>query len=200
MLATAWEGLTGKKGDILSYWLWILLGAIALVAVVYVWALAVRLDRLHRRVASMAQTLQLTVIKRAAGSVQLATGGGLEEKEARMLLRAANRSLSRIEEPLPDGPNETADGESRYVVESELSTALRSIDDRRSGASWADNPLFEAIWEELSETRYGLEVSRTLYNQDVLLVRQLRSRPLVRVLHLAGFAPLPQYVDLDDSV
>ena len=63
-----------------------------------------------------------------------------------------------------------------------------------------NDPLAKAQWDDLLELCYQLQVTRTVYNQDVTLVQELRKRHLVRVLHLAGFARLPEYVDLDDEL
>ncbi len=176
----------------MSIWWVVLIGVLLTVAVVYVWTLAVRIDRLHRRLAASAVTLQLALVKRAAGSVQLARSGALSDSDSQLLLEAAANSLSSTEEPMSSGALP------RYAVESRLSEVLREIGPELPEGS--GDELAPIIWGELGEARYKLQVSRALHNQDVTLVRNLRARRVARIFHLAGFAPLPQYVDLDDNV
>ena len=43
-------------------------------------------------------------------------------------------------------------------------------------------------------------VARKFYNTAVAVTREARSKPLVRLLRLAGNAPLPQFFEIDDSL
>lgn len=183
-------------------WLLIFFGVALLVfLVVYVWVVAVRLDRLHRRVTKMQSNLELTLIKRAAAAVQLATGESLSPKEATRLLEPAKRALALVDGHLPGtrADLQLQPADSRYVVESSLTKSVREL--LEDGAdSLGENTLGDAQWSDLLELCYQLQVSRTVYNQDVTLVQDLRAKSIVRILHLAGFAPMPEYVDLDDTI
>lgn len=169
---------------------WILLAAVLVALVAYIWTLAVRIDRLHRRVATARGGLELALVKRAACSMQLATSGLLPRRDAEALTEAANGSLAAIEDTWRPP---------RFLAESALSRALRQVCTPEQSELICSTDLGRALWNELAEARYRLQISRTLYNQDVSLVQELRARRLVRFLHLAGFAPLPSYVDLDDA-
>ncbi len=180
-------------------WLWVVLGLFLIVVVAYIWSLAVRIDRLHRRVAQSAQAIPLALVRRAASSVQLATSGFLDPDDAAKLLDAANAALARVEEPLslPPGESLAAGVVPRHAIESELSEVLRDVSEARAGE---DDELGALIWADLDDVRYRIQVARTIHNQDVSLVQKLRSRPSARVLRLAGFARMPRYIDLDDNV
>lgn len=191
----------------MAAWIWLVL-ALAVIAIfgIWLWRLAVRIDRLHRRVISTRATLGRSLVKRASDSLQLAASGLLDEDAARDLAVAARRSLATVEIPVvADGIEDmttAADvvGDRRYVVESDLSRALRQALDQPTRDRLELDPLGTVMLADLDSTSYRIQVSRTLHNQDVSLVRNLRGRLPARLFHLAGHAPMPQYVDLDDEL
>lgn len=199
----------------MTWWLWVLVGIVGVLLVallVRLWTLAVRIDRLHRRVVSARAGLGRLLVKRASDSLQIASSGILDAEPSQRINAAAQAALESSEEPVTDDElgmvtvgsmhQVTAPGGSgqRYLVESELSAVLRTdLDDSARQILRAD-PWGETLLERLDATNYRLTVTRTIHNQDVSQVRRLRANPLVRFFHLAGFAPLPSYVDFDDAI
>jgi hypothetical protein len=55
-----------------------------------------------------------------------------------------------------------------------------------------------SLFTELVEASKRVELARRFYNDAVRATLALRRHRLVRWLHLAGHAPLPQPVDFDD--
>lgn len=191
--------------DVSGWIWWVLLAAAVLAFAVYLWRLAVRIDNLHRRVANGRNSLERALVRRAAFATQLATSGLLSEQASQELRLAAGRALTAAGQPIGDAGGHGARAdlpslvEPRHLMESELSEALRGVSREDLAGGPAQDQLSELLWEELADSRYQVQVCRTVHNQDVLLVRELRARPLPRWFHLAGYAPLPQYVDLDDA-
>lgn len=191
----------------MTVWVWAALaGLLLLIFAVWLWRLAVRIDRLHRRVISSRKNLGRALVKRGADSLKLADSGLLGQEEATGLAQAARRALSLVEFPvIADGIEDDTTAtdvydDRRYVVESALSQELREVLDEDARARLRLDPLGEAILGDLEATWYRVRMTRALHNQDVSLVRDLRRRWVVRAFHLAGWAALPQYVDLDDAI
>lgn len=188
-------------------WIWLLVVAVLVCLLgVWLWRLAVRIDRLHRRVISTRAALGRSLVKRASDSLQLATSGLIDHTGSDDLATAARRCLAAVEIPVvADGIEDASTAvdvfeDRRYVVESDLSRALRDVLDQQTRELLSGEPLGEAMLEDLDATAYRVRVNRTLHNQNVSLVRDLRGRIPARLFHLAGHAPMPQYVDLDDGV
>ena len=53
--------------------------------------------------------------------------------------------------------------------------------------------------EALDATCYRIELTRNVHNVDVAGVRALRSARMVKLLRLAGRAPIPEPIDFDDD-
>ena len=64
-----------------------------------------------------------------------------------------------------------------------------------SGKEGADELL-----AEVEEAAHQVFVARKFYNDLVAVTRDARSRPLARVLHLAGRAKAPVFFEMDDSL
>jgi hypothetical protein len=56
-----------------------------------------------------------------------------------------------------------------------------------------------AVLEELVDAEQLLILARRVHNDAVRDTRELRSRRLVRWLHLAGTAPMPEYFEIADA-
>ena len=56
-----------------------------------------------------------------------------------------------------------------------------------------------ALFSALQRSRLDVKMTRSFHNSHVDQIRRLRRNPLVRIFHLAGGAPVPQTVDLDDE-
>jgi len=82
---------------------------------------------------------------------------------------------------------------------SALSRAIREtlIPDER--ARIASDPQASARLEALDATCYRIELTRNVHNVDVAGVRALRSARMVKLLRLAGHAPIPEPIDFDDD-
>ena len=59
--------------------------------------------------------------------------------------------------------------------------------------------LADAVLEELADAEQLLLLARRVHNDAVRDTLELRSRRLVRWLHLAGTAPMPEYFEIADA-
>ena len=55
------------------------------------------------------------------------------------------------------------------------------------------------VFERLARSRLDVRMTRTFHNSHVDQIRRLRRSFAVRVLRLAGRAPIPSTVDIDDE-
>ena len=69
----------------------------------------------------------------------------------------------------------------------------------RARAALADQPLADDALARLDKACYRLVLARRFHNTHVAEARHLRSGVLVRLLHLAGRAPMPRTFDIDDD-
>jgi len=158
------------------WWVAAVVAVIAILAL-YAWWTARRLDRLHARLDAAAAALDEQLVRRAeaaeasAGSAQLA------------LRAAADAALAS---------RGSLDGE-REETENELGAAV--TDAVEAGPLVAGSQL-----AELLDQATRAAVARRFYNDTVRDVLVVRDRRVVRWLHLAGRAPLPSYLELDDGV
>jgi len=191
---------------------WLLLALLALLAVGWIlWLLANRVDRLHRRVLQSRATLEIQLAQRATAAVELGLSGALDPVEAVLVADAAHRALSLtpnrvIRDGLGD-PEELIAIEAfphqpsidRSLVESELSRTLRTVLESYELDSLSEeDPGSEAL-RRLDAAWFRLEVARRFHNAHVAEVRRLRSHPVVRLLRLAGRAPMPRPIEMDDA-
>jgi hypothetical protein len=164
----------------------LLWGAIALVVVVLVGgALLVagrirRLDRLHVRTDAARGALDSALERRAVAT--LAVAGVLAEapgdRDRAQGLRAA---VAGTRAAHADGDREAAE----FVLGRALAGVPRSA-------------LPGPVFEELVDAEQLLILARRVHNDAVRDTRELRSRRLVRWLHLAGTAPMPDYFEIAD--
>lgn len=175
----------------MSPWMW---WALALIFVVLVWSitgLASRLDRLHHRIAAAATALDAQLVRRASAALELVRAGAFDPAASLVVADCGTRILEM------DGL--AASG--RELTESELSQALR--------AALADaDHLQEISRDELAASALGAlaaawvraEMSRRFHNDAVSHTRRIRRKMLVRLLRLAGRAPMPVMIELDDDL
>lgn len=160
---------------------------IAFLLFVYVSWRATRLDRLHVRVETARAALDAALVRRAAVSLELAASRLLDPATSLVLATAAHEAR-------------TADAERREFAESDLSKALRAV---------ADQPGFRemllargngtTLLEELDAAARKVAYARRFYNDAVATTRTARRRPMVRIIPLAGRAPLPDFFEIDDD-
>lgn len=166
-------------------WLWVLL---AVVALVLVWTVALcavrirRLDRLHVRTDAARAGLESALERRAgaaltvAGVLAMRPPGRDRAEELRSAVAAAR--AARVT------------GADREEAENVLGRVLAAVE--RSG-------LPDPVLEELVDAEQLLILARRVHNDAVRDTRGLRSRRLVRWLHLAGTAPMPEYFEIADA-
>ncbi|MCL2464897.1 MAG: hypothetical protein FWF28_07505 [Micrococcales bacterium] len=180
----------------------------------FVWVDASRLDRMHRRVDASRSVLDQQLVRRASLAAELATSGVLDPASSIVVGEAAWAALSAGGDPGPagvvadlrrvlvDAPVWPADqeGTDRGQLESELTAALREVlaDPHEVALMVADEAGSELL-DELAAAWYRLQLARRFHNDAVTLARGARRAPLVRLLRLAGSAPEPVTVELDDG-
>ncbi|WP_460662578.1 hypothetical protein [Kribbella swartbergensis] len=134
-----------------------------------------RLDRLHHRVESSRAALETELARRAALVAELAGAGILDPASSLLLLDAAHRAR-------------TASPEEREQRESALTRAINATGTEVE--PWAG---------ELSLAMRRVQLARRFHNDIVVTTRNLRRRRLVTWLHLAGHAPIPDTIELEDG-
>lgn len=178
----------------MSAWMW---WALALIILLLVWAatgLASRLDRLHHRIAGDSQALDAQLVRRASSALELVRLGILDPAATLVIAEAATRILDE------DDRNEFGVAE-REIAESELSLALRAgLSDKETMQQIADDELGRDIIRSLASAWVRAQMARRFHNDAVAHTRRIRSKFLVRVLRLAGRAPMPVMIELDDDL
>ncbi len=155
-------------------------GLVVLWTVLHNLARARRLYRLHRRTDAARVALASALERRAGAALAVAAaleGAGRPAGELRPAVAAARSVVSRpyvVREP----------------VENVLGRRLAVLD-----RSWLPAP----ILDELIDAEQLLILARSVHNDAVRDTLVLRSRRLVRWLHLAGTAPLPEYIEIADA-
>ena len=186
------------------------------------WALyarAVRVDRLHRQVLGARATLEAQLVHRAEAAAELATVPALDPASGLLLSRAAREALD-AEGPLVDDGLDTStplEGtpsshpassgaalptpitRSRALIESDLSRVLRTVVSEPARRELSADPLSLPALNRLDRACSRLVLARRFHNTHVSEAQALRARPLVRMCHLAGHAPMPQTFDADDD-
>lgn len=163
--------------------------AVVFLVGVYVSWRATRLDRLHVRVETARAALDAALVRRAAAALELAAFRLLDPAASLVLATAAHEAR-------------TADADNREFAESDLSRALRAVVDQPdfvgalTARSAADG---EAVLDELTSSATRVAYARRFYNDAVRQARIARRKRLIRVLPLAGRAPLPDFFEIDDD-
>jgi hypothetical protein len=148
---------------------------------------ATRLDRLHVRAETARAALDAALVRRAAVALEMAASRLLDPATSLVLATAAHEAR-------------TADADAREFAESDLSRALRAVveqpDFRRTLADRGDGA---ALLDELDAAAQKVTFARRFHNDVVSTTRIARRRPLIRLLPLAGRAPLPEFFEIDDA-
>ncbi len=134
-----------------------------------------RLDRLHHRVEIARASLETELARRSALVAELAGTGILDPASSLLLLDAAHRAR-------------TASLETREQAESALTRAIHATGTDKE--PWAG---------ELSLAVRRVQLARRFHNDIVVSTRDLRQRRLVTWFHLAGHAPMPCTIELEDG-
>jgi hypothetical protein len=165
----------------------ILVIAGALFVGVYVSWRAGRIDRLHARVDMARVALDVTLLRRSSVAQELATSGLLDPATSLLLAEAVHGTRGG-ERP-------------RDLAESDLTRALRaafSQPDFRASLSGKEGA--DELLAEVEEAAHQVFLARKFYNDAVAATRSARRKWLVRLLRLAGGAPMPEFFEIDDSL
>ncbi|MGX1810701.1 NUDIX hydrolase [Nocardia sp. NPDC055321] len=158
----------------------------ALVITIGVWAYttANRLDRLHVRSDQARNALDAALARRAVVARSVAAVLGVPSadpelfEQSRRLIALADRA-------------ERSDWQAREAVENQLAGALSAVD---------IDSLPPQLVAELADAEARVLIARRFHNDAVRDTLALRTRRLVRVLHLGGTAPLPTYFEIAERV
>ncbi|HWJ84795.1 MAG TPA: hypothetical protein VNR62_05160 [Cellulomonas sp.] len=196
---------------------------VALVALLgwWLWVTASRLDRLHRKVGAARAVVDTQLIRRATATAELATSGLLDPVSSVLVGEAAWAALAaggsdaettpgvpvELRELLagdprgPVAPSSLAEGISeRGRIESELSATLREVlDDPAEVVALRGEPGGEELLDDLGSAWYRVQISRRFHNEAVAQTRRMRRGIAVRLFRLAGHAPEPRTLELDDE-
>ncbi|PVY97306.1 NUDIX hydrolase [Actinomycetospora cinnamomea] len=147
-------------------------------------ARARRLDRLHVRTDAAAAGLAAALDRRAAVVRAIAaTAGPVAVGDAD---RRALRAAARAAEAAGAAGDAVLDAD-RETAENDLTRVLARLD---TGALPAD------LAAELADAQARVSVARRVHNDAVRDTRALRGRRMVRLLRLAGSAPMPRYFEI----
>ena len=165
----------------------ILIVVAAILVGVYVSWRAGRLDRLHARVEAARAALDAALVRRSYVALELAAGGLLDPATSLLIAGAAHNARAAGE------PNERA--------ESDLTRALRAaLGQPGFRAALAALGGGDELLAELEAAAHQVFLARKFYNDAVAATRSARRRWLVRLLRLAGGAPMPEFFEIDDSL
>ena len=164
---------------------------------VYVSWRAGRLDRLHARLEARRAALDVALVRRSSVALELASSGLLDPATSLLLASAAHDARSA-----QNGQGwEDGQKSGQELPESDLTRALRAVFGQPgfraslNGMEGADELL-----TELEGAAHQVFLARKFYNDAVAATRAARRSPLVRLLRLAGGAPLPEFFEIEDSL
>ncbi len=192
----------------MTWELWLVIAGVAIVVLGIVITLrARRLDKLNRTVAKSRRALEHALTARAQYAHDFATCGALDMAGAILLTDSADTclregmqpiiddGLDRIEQlPILHSGREKKD---RRALESNLSRTLRLTVDELDESELT--PAQRAFHERLDKARLEVKMTRNFHNSHVAQVRRVRTTALARIVPIAGHAPWPQTVDMDDA-
>ncbi|WP_421741389.1 hypothetical protein [Cellulomonas sp.] len=178
----------------------------------WLWVAASRLDRLHRKVGTSRAVLDAQLVRRATVAAEIATSGLLDPVSSVLVGEAAWAALSTGTSELPAdllalvGPDDVPAGGAALLevdrggIESELSATLReALDEPEEVAALRADPAGEELIALLASSWYRVQLARRFHNEAVAQTAGARRGPLVRLLRLAGHAPEPRSLEMDDA-
>ena len=193
----------------LSPWLLVAI-AVAVIALGVVAGFAItrarRLDRLHQRILASRDSLSRLLLRRASEADLLSRSVGLENSgladAARTYIQDGGDQLTTDgldRRTAAQRQGDRVEVATRLERASALSRAIRETLTPEERARIASDPQASARLEALDATCYRIELTRNVHNVDVAGVRALRSARMVKLLRLAGHAPIPEPIDFDDD-
>lgn len=191
----------------------LLLAAVVLLGAWFAWVVASRLDRLHRKVAGTGAVLDNQLVRRASVAAELAWSGLLDPVSSVLVGEAAWQALGAgggepgalLELPADLAgslgvPELAADDLDRDQAESELSRTLcAALADPAEVAEIERDPNGAELLAALASSWYRIQLARRFHNEAVAQAQRVRRKALVRLLRMAGHAPMPQTVEIDDG-
>lgn len=165
-----------------------------------------RLDRLHQRILASRDSLSRLLLRRASEADLLSRSAGLESSgladAARAYIQDGGDQLTTDgldRRTAAQRQGDRVDVATRLERASALSRAIRETLTPEERARIASDPGAGARLEALDATCYRIELTRNVHNVDVAGARALRSARMVKLLRLAGLAPIPEPIDFDDD-
>ena len=165
-----------------------------------------RLDRLHQRILASRDSLSRLLLRRASEVDLLSRSVGLENSgladAARTYIQDGGDQLTTDgldRRTTAQRQGDRVDVATRLERASALSRAIRETLTPDERVRIASDPEAGARLEALDATCYRIELTRNVHNVDVAGVRALRSARMVKLLRLAGHAPIPEPIDFDDD-
>lgn len=165
-----------------------------------------RLDRLHQRILASRDSLSRLLLRRASEADLLSRSVGLENSgladAARAYIQDGGDQLTTDgldRRTAAQRQGDRVEVAARLERASALSRAIRETLTPDERARIASDPQASARLEALDATGYRIELTRNVHNVDVAGVRALRSARMVKLLRLAGHAPIPEPIDFDDD-
>lgn len=175
-------------------WVLLVVAFVALI-VLYLSQTAARLDRLHHRIDTSRTALQGQFTQRANEVLSLASSGRLDPATSVLLADAADAALDQAR------ATGTEFGPARCAAESALTKAVDvSLSDPAVVAEIAGQSDGERTLADLGAAAQKASWSRRFHNDAVRSCMAVRRQRAVRLFRLAGSAPLPRTVELDDVV
>jgi hypothetical protein len=168
---------------------------------VYVSWRAGRLDRLHARLEAARAALDVALVRRSSVALELASSGLLDPATSLLLASVAHDARS-AQNGQEGGPGrEGGQQVGQELPESDLTRALRAVFGQpgfRSSLNGTEGA--DELLTELESAAHQVFLARKFYNDAVAATAAARRRPLVRLLRLAGGAPLPEFFEIEDSL
>ena len=165
-----------------------------------------RLDRLHQRILASRDSLSRLLLRRASEADLLSRSAGLENSgladAARAYIQDGGDQLTTDgldRRTAAQRQGDRVEVAARLERASALSRAIRETLTLEERARIASDSQASARLEALDATCYRIELTRNVHNVDVAGVRVLRSARMVKLLRLAGHAPIPEPIDFDDD-
>ena len=165
-----------------------------------------RLDRLHQRILASRDSLSRLLLRRASEADLLSRSAGLENSgladAARAYIQDGGDQLTTDgldRRTAAQRQGDRVEVAARLERASALSRAIRETLTLEERARIASDSQASARLDALDATCYRIELTRNVHNVDVAGVRALRSARMVKLLRLAGHAPIPEPIDFDDD-
>jgi hypothetical protein len=165
--------------------LFLAVAALALLAWYLSWT-AARLDRLHARVEGAWAALDAQLVRRASVALELASSGLLDPASSVLLADAAHEAREATEAQ-------------RELAESDLTAALRAALSPEAAADLSADVVGRELVRDLASASHRVTLARRFHNDAVRAAVVVRRKRTVRLLRLAGRAPLPASFEIDDE-